>query len=158
MFLATPFMMNNLSTNYFFNKYLRKNIKPFAEREGDWICSDCRNLNFAFRTQCNRCKKTKEESDAIKDKKESEEEKKEIKNTLQNEKKEENKKKIEENKNIKFKKEKYKIKESDDIETIKIVVNETKKKKQKYKNKHKKGTKKYSEKNINETNENMKKE
>ena len=30
--------------------------KPLIEREGDWLCSNCHNLNFAFRTFCNRCK------------------------------------------------------------------------------------------------------
>ena len=26
------------------------------ERTGDWLCLACRNVNFAFRQQCNRCK------------------------------------------------------------------------------------------------------
>lgn len=29
--------------------------KPFEIREGDWTCEICYNLNFAFRTKCNRC-------------------------------------------------------------------------------------------------------
>lgn len=29
--------------------------KPFFERPGDWICMNCHNLNFSFRTNCNRC-------------------------------------------------------------------------------------------------------
>ena len=29
--------------------------KPFEIREGDWTCEFCYNLNFAFRTKCNRC-------------------------------------------------------------------------------------------------------
>lgn len=33
----------------------KKKKKPFVEREGDWVCSKCKNLNFAFRTNCNRC-------------------------------------------------------------------------------------------------------
>lgn len=24
-------------------------------RPGDWICHNCNNVNFAFRSQCNRC-------------------------------------------------------------------------------------------------------
>lgn len=32
----------------------RKN-RRFTEREGDWICLKCKNLNFSFRTVCNRC-------------------------------------------------------------------------------------------------------
>ena len=30
-------------------------VSPF-QREGDWICNYCNNLNFAFRKKCNRCK------------------------------------------------------------------------------------------------------
>lgn len=37
--------------------------KPFAEREGDWVCSRCKNLNFAFRVVCNRCRLQKSESE-----------------------------------------------------------------------------------------------
>ena len=36
-----------------------KNKKPFIERPGDWICYNCHNINFAFRTKCNRCQITK---------------------------------------------------------------------------------------------------
>ncbi|CAD8162523.1 unnamed protein product [Paramecium pentaurelia] len=25
------------------------------QRQGDWICSNCNNMNFAFRDSCNRC-------------------------------------------------------------------------------------------------------
>lgn len=162
--VAAPFTMNNLSTNYFFNKFLKKNTKPFAEREGDWICPDCKNLNFSFRTQCNRCKKVKEDADVIKGNKKENEEKKQIKNIEQNEtgkekvEKNDNKKEIERKKNIKCKKEKFQIKEGDGIETIKIVVNEAKKTKKNRKNKHKKEYKKFSEKNKNGSNEKMKKE
>ena len=34
----------------------KKKTRPFAERQGDWICKLCKNLNFAFRNECNRCK------------------------------------------------------------------------------------------------------
>jgi hypothetical protein len=34
--------------------------KQLRERAGDWICLSCRNINFAFRQQCNRCKLDKE--------------------------------------------------------------------------------------------------
>ena len=33
------------------------------ERKNDWVCSFCNNLNFSFRTKCNRCKVAKEVSD-----------------------------------------------------------------------------------------------
>ena len=37
--------------------------KPFEIRDGDWTCSDCGNLNFAFRVRCNRCGISKEASE-----------------------------------------------------------------------------------------------
>ena len=42
--------------------YNRKKRNNFKERKGDWICMICNNLNFAFRTQCNKCKSLKENS------------------------------------------------------------------------------------------------
>lgn len=41
------------------------NGSQFSERAGDWYCFKCQNLNFAFRTECNRCKLSKQESDAM---------------------------------------------------------------------------------------------
>ncbi|CAK92199.1 unnamed protein product (macronuclear) [Paramecium tetraurelia] len=32
-----------------------KNRSNYRIREGDWICSNCNNMNFAFRDSCNRC-------------------------------------------------------------------------------------------------------
>ena len=46
----------------FYNKFQYRKIRPFGERTGDWICKKCRNLNFAFRTECNRCKLPKKEA------------------------------------------------------------------------------------------------
>ena len=39
----------------FNNKENNKNKKAFEVRLGDWTCSKCSNLNFAFRNKCNRC-------------------------------------------------------------------------------------------------------
>lgn len=33
-----------------------------TEREGDWRCEACSNLNFAFRSECNRCHLTRTET------------------------------------------------------------------------------------------------
>ena len=44
------------------NKKSNKCKKPFVERPGDWICCNCQNLNFAFRTNCNRCHLTRREN------------------------------------------------------------------------------------------------
>ena len=38
-----------------YGKYQKKKSRPFTERQGDWICKLCKNLNFAFRNECNRC-------------------------------------------------------------------------------------------------------
>jgi len=38
----------------------KKNM--FVERQGDWICVRCKNLNFSFRVVCNRCKISKNDS------------------------------------------------------------------------------------------------
>ena len=40
----------------------KKKKKPFIEREGDWICIKCNNLNFAFRNNCNRCNLSKSDN------------------------------------------------------------------------------------------------
>ena len=70
---------NNLSYNYIcpFLIYTNNNInknnknkikkekkkKNFIQKEGDWVCYDCKNINFPFRNKCNRCKLLKEESE-----------------------------------------------------------------------------------------------
>ena len=41
----------------------KKKNKEFVEREGDWSCYRCKNLNFRFRNKCNKCGFTKEESE-----------------------------------------------------------------------------------------------
>ena len=45
----------------FYGKYPKKKTRPFTERTGDWICKNCKNLNFAFRNVCNRCKMAKKD-------------------------------------------------------------------------------------------------
>ena len=48
------------------NKKNKKNKKKsFSEREGDWPCYKCKNINFSFRKKCNKCKLLKEESEKL---------------------------------------------------------------------------------------------
>jgi len=48
-------------------KLKKKNCvkKEFVEREGDWPCYKCKNINFSFRKQCNKCRLNKEESEKM---------------------------------------------------------------------------------------------
>ena len=55
MMIGTPIFFSNIP-KYCYNKIYKRKPKPFTEREGDWICNCCKNLNFAFRVECNRCK------------------------------------------------------------------------------------------------------
>ena len=58
--------------NIFYGKYPKKKARPFTERTGDWICKNCKNLNFAFRNECNRCKMAKKDCvEIIKNKEEN---------------------------------------------------------------------------------------
>ena len=59
VFVPTSLVINPIIKNQRYNnnnKYQKKKQKPFIERNGDWICAKCKNLNFAFRQECNRCK------------------------------------------------------------------------------------------------------
>lgn len=60
--------MNKLNKGKNTNKNLdinKKKKKPFIEREGDWVCHRCKNLNFSFRLTCNRCNLTKDENEKL---------------------------------------------------------------------------------------------
>ena len=48
-------LYNNINNNYY-----------YRDQKKDWVCSFCNNLNFSFRTKCNRCKANKEESEKLK--------------------------------------------------------------------------------------------
>ena len=43
------------------NRISQKKYKFLREKKVDWVCPLCRNLNYAFRTICNRCKIPKKE-------------------------------------------------------------------------------------------------
>ena len=44
------------------NQSERQGQPPSKYRDGDWICSRCKNHNYSFRQTCNRCKKTAQNS------------------------------------------------------------------------------------------------
>ena len=44
-------------------KKKKKKKQEFVEREGDWCCYRCKNINFSFRDICNKCQFSKEESE-----------------------------------------------------------------------------------------------
>ena len=63
-------IINNKNSNneYDKNKKNKKEkkirfFKGFKERNGDWTCFYCKNLNFTFRKECNRCHRPKYVSD-----------------------------------------------------------------------------------------------
>jgi hypothetical protein len=62
---ANFFGAQNKNSNNLFHYELRSNNKrkKFVEREGDWRCSRCKNINFSFREKCNKCKISKDESE-----------------------------------------------------------------------------------------------
>ena len=39
--------------------------KPLTERIGDWVCCNCKNLNFSFRKVCNRCQLTRQQAEKL---------------------------------------------------------------------------------------------
>lgn len=51
--------------NYKYNNQVNYINENKSERQGDWNCSKCKNLNFSFRVKCNKCLITKEESENI---------------------------------------------------------------------------------------------
>ena len=73
VFVPTSLIINpilNPPKSIYNNKYQKNKQKPFMERNGDWICKKCKNLNFSFRHECNRCKLPKKEVIETEEKKE----------------------------------------------------------------------------------------
>ena len=61
-----PLFSSNFSYNVDSdNKKNKKKNRHFASRAGDWVCFKCNNLNFSFRTNCNRCHLTKSENQRL---------------------------------------------------------------------------------------------
>ena len=42
------------------NKSKKDNYPYLSLRKGDWLCQFCLNLNFSFRSFCNRCRAPKQ--------------------------------------------------------------------------------------------------
>ena len=57
------FKPKNYKPNAISNKNFINNIRIY---KNDWTCFFCNNLNFSFRTKCNRCKRNKSETEKIK--------------------------------------------------------------------------------------------
>ena len=57
--------MSNIVSNQNLDTTKKKKKKYVVEREGDWICAKCNNLNFSFRNICNRCHLSKTENDDL---------------------------------------------------------------------------------------------
>ena len=79
VFIRAPIFFNPMikPQKGFYGKYPKKKTRPFTERTGDWISKYCKNLNFAFRNECNRCKMPKKDCvEIIKNKEENQTENK----------------------------------------------------------------------------------
>ena len=57
------FLNYNNSSKNAYEKKKKKKKAEFVEREGDWSCYRCKNVNFSFREKCNKCLLSKEESE-----------------------------------------------------------------------------------------------
>ena len=60
-----PRIVFNYNSNFRFGDSYKKNYykkinKIIKDKKKDWVCQLCFNLNYAFRTECNRCKVPKE--------------------------------------------------------------------------------------------------
>ena len=62
IFSFIPIINNSLKNDKNKKREKKKN-NNFVKRDGDWTCFKCKNLNFAFRKICNKCKLPKEESE-----------------------------------------------------------------------------------------------
>lgn len=54
-------LKDNINNDFKFNSAVNTSqiffgkLKKIQSRKGDWVCTNCKNLNFAFRIFCNRC-------------------------------------------------------------------------------------------------------
>ena len=54
---------NNSSNNKSKKTKNKKKKKNFVVKKGDWVCYNCKNINYSFRDKCNKCALDKEESE-----------------------------------------------------------------------------------------------
>ena len=75
-FYVNPFISLDGRYNEFycnFGNEKKTKKRNFVEREGDWTCFFCKNLNFSFRKKCNICGAGKEVENKEKNKEKNEE-------------------------------------------------------------------------------------
>ena len=58
---------NNKNNNINNSEHKKTKKTKLKEREGDWTCFFCKNLNFSFRKKCNRCGIQREKSEIFYD-------------------------------------------------------------------------------------------
>lgn len=54
---------NSSSTTKVLTPITQTEQKKSFERDGDWACQRCKNLNFSFRNACNKCNLSHDASD-----------------------------------------------------------------------------------------------
>ena len=57
-----PIKVNNIQNEINFQQNNKKFKKNFIKKSGDWFCYNCSNINFAFRSECNRCHLSKQKT------------------------------------------------------------------------------------------------
>jgi uncharacterized OB-fold protein len=57
-----PIKVNNIQNEINFQQNNKKFKKNFIKKSGDWFCLNCSNINFAFRSECNRCHLSKQKT------------------------------------------------------------------------------------------------
>ena len=61
--IAYQNVIHTKNYNHNYNSYINNKNYYYRDQKKDWVCSFCNNLNFSFRTKCNRCKTSKEKTE-----------------------------------------------------------------------------------------------
>ena len=67
IFINNINLNNNNNKNNINSEHKKTKKTKLKEREGDWTCFFCKNLNFSFRKKCNRCGIQREKSEILYD-------------------------------------------------------------------------------------------